>query len=1184
MTDLCKLAKKKRVEALLLAKYGALLHNLGKVSSQFLKHQLNIDCPNFLYQHILGLIDSHCPIPTSLWDKCPNLSHSDILDPATKQALSGNSFRLPYPFDDREYVPGDLIEYLGQKEPWYKTEPNQELGILYLFPNGSRLTHLMNRAHRGASGGEKEDIYTKQQSPEHDLYHATPFGWERPAPGIFDVDDVRLQVERVIQNHLNKRPITSEFSKGLFPHLSMVIADTQRPFNDVTVWDIGHIGMAFLITQAVSHILMRRPLEHAELVKIEKSNTLFWSVLSIRTDGLKYLAEAPALADLRVRKSQLDKALKRIQLSLEKDCLAIQVYRDENGSLFIFPGSGCLSESMLRTIKPKLNPLIEIDGHKLDVKLSPASLVSHPKDKGGKYIGEFIREELGKNLVDRMDPIYIAQAWAEPSLHAEICSACGVRPQGYGAKTVTSYMDNPDYYSNKARLRNLCCLCMHRRSGVAERWASRIHLGIDKGTVWIDEAADDKGRVALIVGQFSIDPFMQSMFYPCKKASRTEREFHHQVEWIENSPAAESSIEINRKGRFMWTGTALVGSSKLGACQTPNLKIHNHAKDVTLKKIESDSYGDIFLEINEELNTDTVKIMGADFFVANSHRLKATNEAKEKVKSSILWHDDCSSFYFWVREVREKTIFKTKGKAAENDSFARLRRIWETTQEFWLDVCPTDKAKNIQKSLVSETVGMAGARLEIRGTTRQRNGAYTPDPYHAYDLVLPNSIKLSVSWDPETDRSMEPKGRFISIDNLIYLVSLAGEKVPSKENEGEDVHRWAAERTKDLINGTLKIEEATGYGGKAKEWGEIEVDCINIIPNSQYTPAIPILAEPRTFMALVPADKALKVVEEIKAKYEREMGKVRNRLPLHLGIVYAHRRTPLRAILDAGRKMLDRKLIGDVGAWIVTGDVTEKSGMLPDKAAYLSEGSNQFTKWYPVGLKHLEMNRELVWHIPSVMGDGTTPDNWYPYVFWSQDKDGKTEPANATILRSRYFKSRNPWKEASSESGWLVHAGELKEGDLIYFTAATLDFQWLDSAGRRFEIAYDEHGKRFNIPRRPYLLDEIESLNEIWQTLSNHLTKNQIYILRDLIEAKREDWKVKTANPEREDVFWRFCRNALANAQWTKGKKDRREDRLPWESEEKDRKDWLDQWADYAVRGWITDAIEIYLQIMKEEV
>ena len=60
-------------------------------------------------------------------------------------------------------------------------------------------------------------------------------------------------------------------------------------------------------------------------------------------------------------------------------------------------------------------------------------------------------------------------------------------------------------------------------------------------------------------------------------------------------------------------------------------------------------------------------------------------------------------------------------------------------------------------------------------------------------------------------------------------------------------------------------------------------------------------------MALVPADKALDVAQAIKTKYETEMGKVRNRLPLTLGLVFAQARTPLAAVLDAGRRMLKRK-------------------------------------------------------------------------------------------------------------------------------------------------------------------------------------------------------------------------------------------------------------------------------------
>ena len=35
------------------------------------------------------------------------------------------------------------------------------------------------------------------------------------------------------------------------------------------------------------------------------------------------------------------------------------------------------------------------------------------------------------------------------------------------------------------------------------------------------------------------------------------------------------------------------------------------------------------------------------------------------------------------------------------------------------------------------------------------------------------------------------------------------------------------------------------------------------------------------------------------------MNKVQNRFPLHLGVVYAERRTPIRTLLEAGMKMLN---------------------------------------------------------------------------------------------------------------------------------------------------------------------------------------------------------------------------------------------------------------------------------------
>ena len=508
---------------------------------------------------------------------------------------------------------------------------------------------------------------------------------------------------------------------------------------------------------------------------------------------------------------------------------------------------------------------------------------------------------------------------------------------------------------------------------------------------------------------------------------------------------------------------------------------------------------------------------------------------------------------------------KTSEEVSKNPSFARLRRIWQTTRGFWQSVCPTDERKDISQSVAEKIIEKTGKRLEIKGrlTAAAKSDCPGPYPYHAYDLILSKNVKMSVVWDPENNR-------FTIADNLKYIEKQLTQSLDSILKKGV----------------AFSIEEATGYGSKSKVCGTIILDSnAEPIDGSEFTPVIPILAEPRTFMALVPADKALDVASAIKEKYEREMGKVRNRLPLHLGLVYAHRRTPLRAILDAGRRMLDQKSLGKAGVWTVQKDVDEQSGELADKIKYLSEDSAQFSKWFAVNLINHHLNRKLTWHVPAVMGDGTTPDNWYPYLFWLEDHDGSTDPGNAKVPRKRYFQAENPRRDDSSDKlGWLVHAGDLKEGDSVYFTPATLDFQWLDSSGRRFEIAYDGQGQRRGLSRRPYLLDELEILNEIWQSLKNHLTKNQIYILRDLIEARRAEWADSEQCTEKDVVFRKFCSDALSNADWQNGKGGKHMGKMPWGDGGDGRSTWLKSWTDYAARGWIADVVELHLQIMKEEI
>ncbi|MQL52302.1 CRISPR-associated protein Csx11 [Desulfofundulus thermobenzoicus] len=518
---------------------------------------------------------------------------------------------------------------------------------------------------------------------------------------------------------------------------------------------------------------------------------------------------------------------------------------------------------------------------------------------------------------------------------------------------------------------------------------------------------------------------------------------------------------------------------------------------------------------------------------------------------------------------------KKADAVAKNPSFARLRRIWETTRKFWQEILPAGEEQNPRNSITGETVGQAGPRLAIQGTLKPKKGAVKPGPYHAYSLVLSSGVRLGVVWDEQNER-------FLTAASLACVARLLGESPPGRRNHEDELsyqqrlHEWGAQKIKNALKETLAIEEPAGYGAD-KFWGEITDLHVKEVQDSTYTPVIPILAEPRTFLALVPAGRALAVVKAIKEKYEREMGKVRNRLPLNLGLVYADRRTPLRAILDAGRRMVEG--LKDAGkaveGWQVDSVADFKGEFSPDFLRPAGRPDPHFARWRE--LKLVKKEHTAIWRVPLRMGDGQTKDAWYPYVFIEQ---AAKKPANQ---RRRSFSAPNPWK--NNGPGQLVHAEELEEGDLVFFTPATLDWVWLDSAGRRFEVAYDKDGVCLDpaLQRRPYFLDELELLEEIWENLSSHLTTTQIYALRDLIERKRAEWQADKSELQDEGPFRQFCLDAVTSARWQKGRDGWRKNKYPWDIAGKDKPEWLVTMAGQAARGLLADCIELYLQITKSE-
>lgn len=912
---------------------------------------------------------------------------------------------------------------------------------------------LMWDAHGRGSGTEK-GVLERFFPGQKEVFLSTAFGYE-PAKLIDSqsIQNTRKELYAFLEQNLDFLKAQGEqvdwsafrqsFISKIEAAFRLSVAETRHPINDVTLFDQTFASVAFFKAALAQNLLMGWKEPNQKEVK----NKYHWRILRIGIDGLRFWGNSPKLTDVLGRKTVLEKALDRVQRLLEEEYpLGAEVYRDENGSLFIVPDVPDLLDARLEstTLRDRLQQIAQTE---LEEEALFTLILSN-RTRTMLSFGELVSAELPPPSAN---PKPIDSIWRSLKEKTDVCTVCNVRPQGY---------DGPGKPLNRKALdRNVCGICERRRVDRAANWAKDLTT-----TVWTNEVADENGRLALIVGQFGLERWLSGEMLASIMA------FDPSERTLIDKERGDKECQFNY-ARFLKEIEQALTVSKQPGQETPLL-------DYLLLKYHR--IGNTFAETY-------------DFFVSDTDLHSGQREA---------WR-------FALALMRQQP------------SPARLRRLWETTRGFW-QTALDEKDKQGNPVLVP-----AAKRLEIVPKSRDKLDLGN---FHAYELVV-NRIRISVVWDSE-------KQHFVVCENLAYLAK--------PERLGKPLRDYLQHGSKFVL------EEPAGYGAENKQLGEITIEQVNELDDS-YLPVIPILAEPRTFMALVPADRALEVLKAIKTKYEREMGKVRNRLPLHLGVVFADRRMPLMAVLDAGRQMLARTT--DERPWTVNAKADHDP--LPD-------GKPRCVK-----LDLARNDQKISLEIPTVMGDGATFDPWYPY--WRVE--GKPT-------------DRNYWFIGPEGEHW-VHVSDLRPDDTVYFdtvyfTPSTFDFEYLDSASRRFAIAYEYEadGRRFGRPTRPFLLEDLERLEKIWEVFSK-LSRTQVKQVLQTIETTRERWFGRD-EAHKDETFRRFVEDTLANAEWPKEQ--------PWKSKEiaspseTARNDTVQtQLVTAAARGELADLAELHLEILKEK-
>ncbi|MCI0562401.1 MAG: CRISPR-associated protein Csx11, partial [Nitrososphaera sp.] len=712
--------------------------------------------------------------------------------------------------------------------------------------SGVNLLRLLFDAPAQASGTEKGTLPNDEgKQSNQSTFIANAFGYESPDENLIkrDLDTSRESISNNVVRVLNKAfssdlpgsdwcKLYYDLKKLLAEEFSRTAGDTRRPANEVTLWDQTVTAASFLKTGLVQNLLensWRDPLVATSVDKYQ------WQLLRVYYDGLAFIANAHHPSDLIGRWKALQEAQEAVAQLLEVTYpLAAEAYSDEDNLVFVVPNVGDLLSAQFNdgttdTLKRRIELVF---AEKIENELEPQVWLSGPS-RGAINLGQTIRQELPLPQPG-LEPL---QRWWKNSGHSadktgeEQCTVCRVRPIPSKAE------GKEDKQKEKAHNRNICVTCLERRDKRSEKWSKKENLS--ETTIWIDEAADNNGRVALIAGSFDLFGWLDSIYLDSIAGRRL--------------PSDNPDFGIKNFDPLVRCLATAMGnhvlSNELNDClEGTNLLVGlNQEFPGVISPLEPYRY----LVSDRKTSTDVPTIP----FVGTAD------------------HDRAACFLF-------------QGFFAKTTSFARLRRIWETTGEFW----------ECAKEALGDLAGKQKYRLILQGQPIPSVG-----PSHVYDVRL-GKVETSFVWDGS---------RLISADNLRYLAKQLELELPDNPDE-----KAIAEAVKQRLEeqGKLELSERPsrqeGLVRKPKTIAEVSNFRVEIEEHN-YAPVIPLLSESQIFIALVPADKAMKVMSHLRDEYERQMSKVRNRLPLHLNLLTFNRRIPLYVAMDAVRRMLDRKTSSD---------------------------------------------------------------------------------------------------------------------------------------------------------------------------------------------------------------------------------------------------------------------------------
>ena len=877
------------------------------------------------------------------------------------------------------------------------------------------------------------DVLQSKQSKEK-TYISTAFGYESQKIDLNLVDTDPNSLTNIRKNYADKlakilenlKNNPSDIKKWIEERSELfretkkaflnALGETRRPANDVTLWDHS-FSVASLYKAALAEVVINRWKEPKDIK---------WKLLSVRFDGDEFYYTAPKIADVLGRKALVEKILDNIKVLLEVIIpIGNEIYRDENGSVFLVPESAKDENGVfeinndiweeIKDIEFK-NVVISFEGKWKNKNLS--EIANNPNnlkeliEKISSYmsVGIFIPKiylsdpsrgalnlggEISKERKYNIDIEKLKQKWIAKKEGYEKCTVCGLIPVPLSYKEKEELdkkiekegwqkLSEDEKNQYKAYERKICIDCLKFSLNRVEDWR-RNHFDT---SIWLDEIADENNRIALVYLSFDLGRWLNGemlntfLSKPIKvlKGSGLSLENYDDIiqHIVEN---------FDNKDENFWK------------------VLEPYSKNKTGEEI----FKDIVSNRNENWQ-ETYKINDKDI-----------NEDDKETKAKIL----------------------LLNLTRKHPSFARLRRIWETTRNFGIDIF--EKVKN----KFDETNFVLGKKNRIiLEFDRNDNLKVT----HTYWFKNENGEKYELV-------VIENKNK-AAVISVPKNFKLSNKSIALYDENFRNVFTT-------LQNVKIKNEP------------------------SDYYPLIPYQFEPSKTLFFMPLKNVWEVMQLIKQEYEIQFNKVQNRLPINIGFVAFHKRTPMYAVLDAAKRMYSRKI--------------EKKEVKICSAHEICAQKNCRLYGGKIGskVKEIKLENGYEYHFSYSTGDPGKEDIFHPYFI---------------------VENSNEWKTYVDET-WktIKHVKNLHKGDNISFYPSHFDFLWLDTNTRRLDVGEKRIHWLFkeNSPK-PYNLKDIEKFERLRELLLGQLklSASQLLNIYGLLISKLEEWQLlKDKLPIEDETF-----------------------------------------------------------------